>query len=312
VEKVWQMIESFAGYSFSKAHAAAFAVIVYWSAWLRVHYPVEYFCGLLRNAPLGTYPANVLESEARRVGVKFLPFDINRSQARPAVDAERGAIRYGLNYVRGIGDERAEALVQIREDQPYTSLADFIRRAQPGRQAAESLILAGAFDAFGERRQLLWDLAEAFAIAKRPPEAQLPLDSPDERASLRPMSPERRLALTFAATGVTAGPHLVEIRRDAFTRAGCLPYRQLLKIRSGAEVKAGGLVADGLRRPPTAKGTGFIRLEDTDGIADVIVPPQVYAECRQALRSAFIVVEGKLQRQGNVVTIVAKRICALP
>ncbi|MEP7356263.1 MAG: DNA polymerase III subunit alpha, partial [Anaerolineales bacterium] len=134
IEQVWQMIANFAGYSFSKAHAAAFAVIVYWSAWLRVHYPVEYFCGLLRNAPLGTYPANVLESEARRVGVGFLPFDINRSLAKATVEAggsrldagkeERRAsahfqaarssslqpprrsnfrIRYGLDYVKGIG-----------------------------------------------------------------------------------------------------------------------------------------------------------------------------------------------------------------
>jgi hypothetical protein len=92
------MIANFAGYSFSKAHAAAFAVIVYWSAWLRVHYPVEYFCGLLRNAPLGTYPANVLESEARRVGVKFLPFDINRSLAKATVEevvGPKGMLRDG-------------------------------------------------------------------------------------------------------------------------------------------------------------------------------------------------------------------------
>ncbi len=72
------------------------------------------------------------------------------------------------------------------------------------------------------------------------------------------------------------------------------------------------MTGNGLRRPPTAKGTGFIRLEDADGIVDVIIPPQVYAECRAALRSAFVVVEGTLERKPAVVTIVAKRICALP
>ncbi len=75
------------------------------------------------------------------------------------------------------------------------------------------------------------------------------------------MVPEQKLALTFASTGLTAGPHLVELRRDAFTHAGCLPYRQLWKMRNGAKVRVGGLVADGLRRPPTAKGIGFLRLD---------------------------------------------------
>jgi error-prone DNA polymerase len=364
-EQVWQMIANFAGYSFSKAHAAAFAVIVYWSAWLRVHYPVEYFCGLLRNAPLGTYPANVLESEARRTGVKFLPFDINRSLAQatveladPAASGHRTAsprrptaaspspqlpvaygqlatippasIRFGLDYVHGIGPERAETIVQLRGQRPFTSLADFAQRlcaphpSTPSvpsvissptplldRRAVEALILAGAFDQFGERRQLLWDLAEAFDIARRPA-AQLPLEVPGERAIMQPMPPDLKLMRTFAVTGVTAGMHLVEIRRDAFARAGCLSYRELQKARNGARVRAGGLVADGLRRPPTANGTSFIRLEDSDGLVDVIIPPAVYAECRQALRSVFIVVEGTLRRQGNVLSLLARHVSPLP
>ncbi len=366
-EQVWQMIANFAGYSFSKAHAAAFAVIVYWSAWLRVHYPTEYFCGLLRNAPLGTYPANVLEAEARRVGVKFLPFDINRSLAKATVEpmptnphagaGDEGrkttlaeprlsvvgrrhapfggrssavalpssfvgrpssavAIRFGLDYVHGLGEDRAEALVQARGDRPFTSLADCVARTcVPAvgldRRALENLVLAGAFDSFGERRQLLWDLAEAFDLARRPA-PQLALDLPDERAALAPMPPDLKLMRTFAVTGVTAGPHLVELRRDAFARAGCLPYRELQKLRSGVKVRAGGLVADGLRRPPTAKGTSFIRLEDADGLVDVIVPPAVYAECRQALRGVFVVVEGILQRNGPVLSLLARRVESLP
>ncbi len=200
-------------------------------------------------------------------------------------------------------------MVQIRGNQPFRSLAEFIQRTELERRAAESLILAGAFDSFGERRQLLWDLAEAFEIAHRP--APLPLDIPDEQASLLPMLPEQKLALTFATTGVTAGTHLVEIRRDAFTRAGCIPYPELLKMRNGARVKVGGLVADGLRRPPTAKGVGFIRLDTPDGLMDIVVPPSVYAECREALRSAFILIEGILQRQPVAVTTVAQKISAL-
>ncbi len=126
------------------------------------------------------------------------------------------------------------------------------------------------------------------------------------------MTGEQRLLRTFAATGVTAGMHLAELRRDAFTRAGCASYRELQTRRSGSQVRAGGLVADGLRRPPTAKGTSFIRLEDADGLVDVIVPPAVYAECRQALRSMFLIVEGTLRRNGPVLSVTAQRIKSLP
>ncbi len=300
---IWRMLRGFAGYAFSKAHAAAFAVIVYWSAWLRVHFPAEYFCGLLRHAPLGTYPAHVLESEARRSGIRFLPFDVNASLALPTVQG--GAIRHGLAYVKGIGAALAETLVQVRGAQPFHSLADLVRRAQLERRQAEALVLAGACDPFGERRQLLWDLAEAFEVARRPAQPAL-LTVPDERAALAPLLPEQKAALTFAVTGVTAGPHLVALRQDAFTRAGCLTHAQLRKMRIGARVRVGGLVADGLRRPPTAHGTAFLRLDTPDGLLDVIVPAALYAEQRAALRSAFLVIDGKLQRLTPVPTVAAE------
>jgi len=306
-EKVWEMIAGFAGYSFSKAHASAFAVIVYWSAWLRVHFPAEYFCGLLRNSPLGTYPPNVLESEARRNGIRFLPFDINRSKAKATV--EGGAIRFGLDYVKGIGAEQAEATIEIRGMQPFRSLVDFVERTHLDRRAVESLILAGAFGSLGERRQVLWDLAEAFDLARRP--QGLPLAVPDEHAAMHPMTEAQKLIITFATTGVTAGMHLVEVRRDAFTRAGCWPYHQLLKTRLGSKVKVGGLVADGVRRPPTAKGTAFLRLDSPDGIVDVIIPEELYLKSHDILRSAFLVVEGVLRQKQPAIAITAKRVEAL-
>ncbi len=307
-EQIWMMLKGFAGYSFSKAHAAAFAVIVYWSAWLRVHYAVEYFCGLLRNAPLGTYPAHVLEAEARRCGIRFLPFDIQRSPALPAVVRVSGglAIRHGLGYVKGIGGEVAEAIVAERVNGPFESLADFVERMRLDRRVVENLVLSGAFDELGERRGLLWDLAAAFELVKRPPTRALPFVVPDERPALRPMSATQKTVLTFAATGVTGDMHLVELRRDAFTRAGCLTLPELRRMRPGARVRVGGLVADGLRRPPTAKGTAFIRLEQPDGLIDVIVPAEVYAAQRPALRSPFLAIDGVLQRVEPVPSIVAR------
>ncbi len=309
-EQVWMMLKGFAGYSFSKAHAAAFAVIVYWSAWLRVHYAVEYFCGLLRNAPLGTYPAHVLEAEARRCGIRFLPFDIQRSPDLPAVERVRGglAIRHGLGYVKGVGGEFAEAILAERARGPFKSLADFVVRLKPERRVVENLVLAGAFDGLGERRSLLWDLATAFELVKRPPGRPLLFDLPDERPALRPMSTTQKVTLTFAATGVTGDLHLVELRRDVFTRAGCLTLPELRRMRPGARVRVGGLVADGLRRPPTAKGTAFIRLEQPDGLIDVIVPAEVYAARRPELRSPFLAIDGVVQRLQPVPSVLARDI----
>ncbi len=139
----------------------------------------------------------------------------------------------------------------------------------------------------------------------------LPLEIPGERVTLAPFTAEQRVAHTFAATGVTAGPHLVKVRRDAFTRAGCLPLRELRRQRNGATVRVGGLVADGLRRPPTANGVGFIRLEAPEGMIEVIIPPEVYAACREALRMGFLVVEGALQKQPTMLAVVAQRVEAL-
>ncbi len=188
--------------------------------------------------------------------------------------------------------------------------ADFIERVKIDRRAMEWLILAGAFDALGEQRQLLWDLAEAFDIAHRPP--ALPLEIPDEQTTLEPMTDEQRLTATFAATGVTAGMSLVEVRRDAFTRAGCLSLSELRKARVGAKVKVGGLIADGVRRPPTAKGTAFIRLEPYgEGMIDVIIPQEVYLNHREALGSAFVIVDGVVRTQGVTVSVVARKVEAL-
>ena len=305
--QVWDMIKGFAGYSFSQAHASAFAVLVYWSAWLRFYYPVEYFCALMQSSPLGTYPPHVLESEGQRSHIRFLPIDINLSQAQ--ADVQKGCVRHGLDYVKGVGPNRAKRIVECRGDRPFTSLLDFVQRTNFGRRVIEPLILAGAFDGFGERNQILWDLSKALKVTHQP--LALPLEFPDEEAMMKPMSNEKKLALTFATTGVTAGTHLTEIHREAFKQAGCWPYQQLLKTRLGSKVKVGGLVADGIRRPPTAHGTAFLRLDSPEGIVDVIVPEALYLKCHDVLRSVFLVVEGVIRQQTPTVSVLMKRAQAL-
>lgn len=306
-EQVWDMIKGFAGYSFSQAHASAFAVLVYWSAWLRFYYPVEYFCALMQSSPLGTYPPHVLESEGRRSHIRFLPIDINSSQAQ--ADVQNGCVRHGLDYVKGVGPNRAKHIIECRGDNPFTSIEDFIRRTNFGRRVAEPLVLAGAFDGFGERNQMRWELSRALNAVYHP--LALPLEFPDEQKVVKPLSDHKKLALIFATTGVTAGAHLTEIHREAFKLAGCWPYEQLLKTRLGSKVKVGGLVADGIRRPESAEGTAFIRLDCPEGMIDVTIPENLFLKFHQALRSNFLIVEGVLRQQIPTVSLLLKNVQAV-
>lgn len=295
--QIWDMIAGFAGYSFSKAHAASFALIVFWTAWLRLHYPTEYFCGLLCASPLGTYPPNVLEAEARRVGVKFLPFDINASEVETSI--QEGAIRYGLNYVKDIGEGRAEAIVNARGDRPFTSLVDFIRRTNFSRRSIESLIKAGTFDSFGERRRLQANLEAAFHEARQT-EPQL-FDVPYVENVTKPMTQEEKTVATYLSTGVTSGMHLAELRQAQFAKARCISRPDLRKLKPGTKVRVGGVVADGVRRPKTALGTAFIRLDQPDGMIDVILPKKIYDKNWKTVRSMYLIIEGWVKENNDTV-----------
>ncbi len=305
-EQVFQQLKAFGGYSFAKSHSAAFAVIVYWSAWLKCYYPTAFYVGLLRNEPMGFYPRHVVVSDAIRYGLKVLPVDLRSSQS--AATAEGQAIRLGLIDVKGFGPAQIETIEVERQRGPFRSLNDLVRRTQLDRPHVEALVLAGALDHLGERRQLLWDLAEAYRLAKRPRE--LPLRSSDERAQLPTMDRTERLLTSYAATGVSLDAHLTELRRDAFTKAGATSIGELSKLKAGQGVKVGGLLV-AVQRPPTAKGFAFLAVEDASGMVNVIVAPPVYEQCRAAIHSAFVLVEGVLQKDHGAINVVARQVEAV-
>jgi len=140
VERVWQVVASFGGFGFCKAHAAAFAIPVYQSAWLRRHHPAAFYAGVLTHDP-GMYPKRVIIADARLSGIQVLPVDINASAADWQVAPQ--AIRCSLREIKGISDAE---ITRIITGQPYTSLRDFWNRAAVSRPVAERLALIGAFD----------------------------------------------------------------------------------------------------------------------------------------------------------------------
>ena len=317
-ELVFNQLKAFGGYSFLKGPQRR----------LRRHHLLVGVAALLssgrllrgNSAPstMGFYPKHVVVSDAQRVGVKFLPVDLRYSQAEGRV--EGNAIRLSLSDVHGFGPEQIEIIDTERQRGPFRSLNDLVKRTSLDRPHVEALVLSGALDYLGERRQLLWDIAEAFRLAKRPRE--LKLVTPDERATLPRMDETTRLSTTFAFTGSSLDGHLTELRRDAFTKAGAISISELSKLKHGQAVKIGGLIV-ARQHPPTAKGFAFLAVEDPTGMVNVVLSPDVYAASREALHGAFVLIEGlKVQKDhratphcthavGASVNVIAKRMAAL-
>jgi len=305
----FEQLKAFGGYAFSKAHAAAFAVITYWSAWLRCHYPAPFFAGLLRQQPMGFYPAHVVLSDARRAGVRFLPVDLRHSQAGSTLQS--GAVRLGMQSIHGLGAKQIELLLQERRRAPFRSLAELLRRIALPRPAVESMLLAGALDYLhptGDRRQLLWELAEAYHTASGPTPLALPTRT--EQVTLPPMTDAECLETEFAVTGFNASRHPTDLHRKFFARSGALPVAQLSNLRDGQRVTVGGMVV-ARQHPPTARGICFLALEDISGLLNVVVYPDVYAQYRVGCRAAFALIRGRLQLEHGAVHLVAKEVTAV-
>ncbi|HSX23455.1 MAG TPA: error-prone DNA polymerase, partial [Gaiellaceae bacterium] len=151
---VYDKLVAFSGFGFPKSHAAAFGLLAYQSAWLRHHYSAEFLASLLNAQPMGFYPPATLVRDGQRRGVETRPPDVNLSDV--GCTLEDGAVRIGLKYVTGVGEDDAEAVVASK---PYASIRELAQRTQLSQDELSALIESGACDCFGlRRRDLLWQL----------------------------------------------------------------------------------------------------------------------------------------------------------
>jgi error-prone DNA polymerase len=304
-EAVFDQLRAFGGYSFPKSHAAAFAVIVYQSAWLKHYHFIPFYTALLNNQPMGFWTPAVLVNEIRRRGLRVLPVDLHHSQ--PACTVEAGSVRLGFNYVKGLREAHIERLLAARAERPFSSLADFYRRVRPGRQVAENLILTGAMDGWGlPRRQLLWELGTL-----RPQEDALDLDFSLEAVELPALTPAEAMLGEQEVLGLSTGDHIMAFYRRWLDERGILGTQGLSRCQNGQRVRLAGLVVVH-QSPPTAKGHHFITLEDEDGMMNIVVRPKVYERYRRVLRgSRLLAFEGMVQRAGEVISVLAQRAVSL-
>ena len=299
-ELVFSKINGFASFGFPKSHAAAFALLAYQSAWLRHHYPGEFLCSLLNAQPMGFYPPASLVRDAQRRGVEVLPPDVNASAARCLL--ERGAVRVGLGYVKGLGEEPATALVAEREESgPFRSVADLAQRAPLDRPALEALVASGACDSFGwPRRQLLWRLGLAprsVSAGGGGAERQLalPLEPTSEIPELAEQTTWERMLADYRLTSLSVGLHPLELLRPHLP-GEVLASADLLEAQHGTRVAIAGLVV-ARQRPATANGVVFLLLEDEHGQVNLIVPPPVYDRYRALVRGEpLLLARGRFER----------------
>lgn len=317
-ETIYEVIAYFSGYGFCRSHAAAFAKTVYQTAFLKVYYPAELLAAILSNEPCCYYPTQTVVEEARRWGIRVLPVDINRSEAR--YTAERGAIRMGFMQVKGLTENSAEEPSRARERRPFTSLADFWRRSMLDRDAVENLIAVGAFDSLGiNRRKVLWQIEEVVQTVQRDGRQRSIFGTRDEyslTASARlpdlPALTELDVAgLDFTLQGASARYSIMSFYRRSLHRAHVLSTGQLEGRASGTLARTAGIVIS-RQQPPTAKGMTFLVLADEEGELPVAVFPNVYRQFRQIVNgSSSLVIEGTIERERFVTSMLARRIWRL-
>ncbi len=337
----FRSILGFAAYGFPKSHAVAFGLLAYESAWLRYRYPAEYYAALLNNQPMGFYSPEVIAGDARRHGIELVRPDINLSGAGCVVEADR-RVRLGLASVKGLGARLgsdpalgiAERIVAERAaNGSFRTLHDCARRTGLKPAALESLVLAGAFDSMmlpssdelvgesemgGGRRDLLWQLGLISALpapaehrvareSVKMRQAALPLSIEQDMVELQPMTRWEGVAAEYEVLGLSPGRQAMALLRPSLKSFGDLKTSaQVSVLPEGSQVQFAGLVVC-RQRPSTAKGIVFLSMEDEYGLANVVVYPHLLERERTViLTEPFLVVRGRIQRQGSVVHIVAR------
>lgn len=346
-DAIYAKIQAFANFGFAESHSISFALIVYASAWMRLHYPGAFLAALLRAQPMGFYSPQTLVADARRHGVQVLRPDILRSDVdatleplpegesvSPVQDAclaeeqppvlpfdasvpedtarhrRDGAfvVRLGLAEVSSLGRKSAERIVAERDAHgPFTDMSDLARRVGLTTAQLEALAAADAFAALGVDRRGGMWSA-AQAAAERPDQL------PDTQVFVQPplfgqMTSGDVLIADMWSTGMTTNDHPVRHVRDGLVARGVLSVQDTATAETGRRVEVGGIVTH-RQRPATASGITFMNVEDETGLVNVICSVGVWGRYRRVAReSPAVIVRGILERSPDgVINLVADRI----
>lgn len=342
-EQIVQSITSFALYGFPESHAASFALIAYASAYLKCHYLAAFTAAILNNQPMGFYQPFTIIKDAQRHGLKVRCVDITVSDWLCTIEEEseqtvKGAaeedkrkliLRLGLRYVKGLSEQSGKAIVRERAKVPFLSIDDLRNRVPELRKdELRKLAAVGALNYIDpmlripatanqgdnggarsrngvHRRDALWQV-ERVTRAMGPLYREL--HEKDNNSPLSPMTLPERVDADFRGTGLTIGAHPVAHHRQELNKLGAAPASEIYRMPDGTNVRVAGWVIV-RQRPGTAKGFVFLTLEDETGVANVIIRPQLFDRNRLVLANhPFLLIEGTLQNQDNVVSVKARSV----
>ncbi len=350
-DTIYLKIQAFANFGFAESHSISFALLVYASAWMRLHYPAAFLAALLRAQPMGFYSPQSLVADATRHGVETLRPDIQLSgveaslalaagaspeptgldpciaSGQPPVEAyDRSApfdpavhrrdgnytVRLGLAAVSSIGVRKAEQIVAERERSgEYRDMRDLARRVGLTSAQLEALSAAGAFDTFGISRRGALWDAEQ-ASQERPDQLR------GSHLTVQPplfamLTGEEKVISDLWSTGITPDDHPIRHARPLLAERGVKSAEQLKTTESGRRIEVGGVVTH-RQRPATASGITFMNLEDETGLVNVICSVGVWGRYRRTAREApAMIVRGILERSPEgIINLLADRLEPLP
>ena len=308
-QQVFQQILGFGEYGFPESHAASFALLVYISAWLKHYYPEVFTCALLNSQPMGFYSPRQLVDDLRRHGGDVQAVDVCYSDLECTLE-KRGtdhvfSLRLGLQQVKSLSRSAAERLIEARNQHLFRDITDLARRARLNRGDLEALAAANALASLaGHRHQARW------ACAGIEPARPLLEDNTVTEAIplLKAPGEGEQLVADYASTGLSLGRHPLALLRSRLSRLGLQQARHLRGCLHGSIARTGGIVT-GRQSPGSASGVMFVTLEDETGITQIIVWPQLAQRQRRLLLNArLLIVEGKVQREGEVLHLIAWRL----
>ena len=307
-ELIWSKVVQFASFGFCKAHAAAFAVPTYQSAWLKAHYPAQFLAGVLTHEP-GMYPRRLILDDARRHGIELLPLDVNLSEPDYTVEkverlptsSSTYGIRLGLKDVRGISEEEIRSILEARADRSFADVGDVLRRTRLSRPVAEALAHAGAFDGLrgGSRRDRLFE-AMVTDAPREGEQTALPFEQPTHLHVLKEYTPAERVRAELEVMGLDVSRHLLSFYGPLLQDLGVFPAEGLGNLRGDRWVMVAGVkVASQTPAVRSGQRIIFLTLDDGTGLADVTVFERVQPWCARTVFHGFLLaVWGRLRRTG--------------
>ena len=341
--QIYQQILGFGEYGFPESHSASFSLLVYVSAWLKLHEPAAFCAALLNSQPMGFYAPAQLVADARRHGVEVRDADVTASAwdctlektvpgsvfpgSLPAAAPRQSeksslapfslrgdgpqaapALRLGLRMIAGLQEDSAQRIVAARAQRPFAHVTDLAHRARLDRRALTALAAAGALARLaGHRHAAVWDVA---GVERLPP-LLAGTTFAEAPPALPPPTEGQDIVADYRALGLTLRRHPLALLREGLRAQRLVSAADVARTPHGRLARTAGIVI-GRQRPDTASGVVFVTLEDETGATNVIVWRDLGDRQRRELLGArLLAVYGRVEREGPVVHLIAGRLVDL-